>query len=179
MVEVDEQTMDDKVVRQAQDNLMYMDAYFCIEKKSQSLFNWLIFSPCTCICSFSFLSKSVVQLKLFDNIFSDLDDAPNVLSFISCHSHIHCHQLTIATWNKIMNNNQTSSWLCCNSYITEWQARATRGSTLSVSSSFFFFILTITCSFLLLFYAINPGGERIFVLSIINNPQVLFDTFCQ
>ncbi len=63
---------------------------FCIEKKKSitiQLTDLLLVRV-----SFLYV-KSVVQLKLFDNIFSDLDDAPNVLSFISCHS----HRLTIPT----------------------------------------------------------------------------------
>lgn len=127
------------------------------EKKSQSLFKRLIFvvvlSLYVCMFVLSLLSlvvvvfsvlildyKSVVQLKWFDNIFSDLDDAPNVPSFRSCHSAVYYLLFfsVSSSWTRERGEISSSSHPCCLSchslhhwFLVEWQARVTRGSKLS------------------------------------------------
>lgn len=66
--------------------LMCMDASFKITNWSSPCMWIYVFRFVFC-SSYSLFHKSVVQLKSFDNIFSDLDDTPNVLSFRSFHSH--------------------------------------------------------------------------------------------
>jgi len=69
------------------DRLMYMDTFF-LKSLSDLLLVCIYIYICVIFLPYSLFHKSVVQLKSFDNIFSDFDDASNVLSFRSFHSHI-------------------------------------------------------------------------------------------
>jgi hypothetical protein len=140
------------------DRLEYLDAFFNVTDWSFLLF-----------FSYSLFYKSIVQLKSFDNIFSDLDDASNVLLFRSFDSYTSSIDHPVLNLNDEQWQKHILVWLYCHCYIIDF---STNDKYVWEEAQ-----VPLIDNYICLFFTVKR--EIWYVLSIIDNPQMVFDTFYQ